>query len=91
MAEVRAGVDAVDLEILKLLVRRFNFMDAAARIKVDRGAIRDEGRKAEVLANVDSAAHELGLDRALVERFYEMLIEASIAYELNAFDRLNAA
>ena len=32
MADVRAGVDQVDRELVALLVRRFGYMDAAARI-----------------------------------------------------------
>jgi len=88
MAEVRAGVDDVDRQIVVLLKRRFGYMDAAARIKSDRSAVRDELRKADVLANVDAAAAELGVDRRLVARVYEDLIETSIAHELAEFDRM---
>ena len=56
-------------------------MDAAARIKPDRAAVRDEERKAEVKANVAAAASEAGVDRALMSRLCEDLIETSIAYE----------
>lgn len=87
MAEVRAGVDAVDREIVRLIALRFNYMDAAARIKPDRSAVRDEWRKADVKAKVDAAALETGVDRALMSRLYEDLIETSIAYELDVFDR----
>jgi len=87
MTEVRTGVDDVDRQITSLLKRRFGFMDAAARIKPDRSAVRDEWRKADVLAKVDAAAAELGVDRALAARIYEDLIETSIAYELEVFDR----
>jgi isochorismate pyruvate lyase len=51
MAEVRAGVDAVDRALVALLARRFGYMDAAARIKPERGHVRDEARKAQVIAN----------------------------------------
>jgi isochorismate pyruvate lyase len=87
MTEVRAGVDDVDRQIVALLQRRFGYMDAAARIKPDRGAVRDEWRKADVLAKVDASAAELGVDRQLMSRLYEDLIETSIAHELEAFDR----
>ena len=56
MIEVRAGVDDVDRQIVVLLKRRFGYMDAAARIKADRDAVRDEWRKADVLAKVDASA-----------------------------------
>jgi isochorismate pyruvate lyase len=87
MTEVRAGVDDVDRQLVALLSRRFGYMDAAARIKPDRSAVRDEWRKADVLAKVDAAAAELGVDRLLVARLYEDLIETSIAHELDVFDR----
>lgn len=87
MTEVRAGVDDVDRRIVELLQRRFGYMDAAARIKPDRSAVRDEWRKADVLTKVDAKAAELGVDRQLLARIYEELIETSIAHELEEFDR----
>ena len=87
MAEVRAGVDDVDRQIVALIARRFGYMAAAARIKPDRDAVRDEWRKADVKAKVDRAAAAAEIDRALISRLYEELIEASIAYELELFDR----
>jgi isochorismate pyruvate lyase len=62
-------------------------MDAAARIKPDLSAVRDEWRKSDVLAKVDETAAELGVDRRLMARLYEDLIETSIAHELDEFDR----
>ena len=88
MTEVRAGVDDVDRGIVALLMRRFDYMDAAARIKPDRAAVRDEWRKADVLAKVDASAAKLGVDRLLMARLYEDLIETSIAHEFEEFDRL---
>ena len=90
MSEVRAGIDDIDRRVVELIARRFRFMDAAARIKPDRDAVRDEVRKAEVLAKVDNAAADAGVDRSLMARIYEELIEGSIAYEFVEFDRLRA-
>jgi isochorismate pyruvate lyase len=87
LAEVRAGVDQVDRDLIALLARRFGYMDAAARIKPDRAAVRDEVRKAQVIANARAAAAEAGVPRALVADVWERLVEGSIAYELAAFDR----
>ena len=91
MSEVRAGVDAVDREIVALLERRFGYMDAAARIKPSREAVRDEWRKADVKAKVDAVAAAAGIDRDLVARLYEDLIETSIAHELVRWDKLRGA
>lgn len=87
MIEVRAGVDQVDRELIELLRRRFDYMDAAARIKPERGAVRDEGRKAQVIANVSRHASAAGLPAHAIADLWERLVEASIAYEFEAFDR----
>lgn len=87
MAEVRAGVDQADRELLALLRRRFDYMDAAARIKSERGAVRDETRKAQVIANVRAEAERLGLPGDALAALWDQLVEASIAYEFQAFDR----
>lgn len=87
MAEVRAGVDQVDRELVALLARRFAYMDAAARIKAERGAVRDEARKAQVIANVRAHARAAGLPEEPLARLWDQLVEASIAYEFDAFDR----
>lgn len=87
MTEVRAGVDALDRELVALLARRFAYMDAAARIKPQRGHVRDEARKAQVIANARAEAVRLGVPADAVGELWELLVEASIAYELAAFDR----
>jgi len=88
MAEVRAGVDALDAALLDLLARRFAFMRAAARIKPERSAVRDDERKAAVIAAVRAQALKLGVPVALAGDLWERLVEASIAYELEAWDAL---
>ena len=86
MAEVRHGVDRLDEQIVRLIGERFRYMDAAARIKPDREAVRDEARKAQVLANVARLAGEHGVPEETAGELYERLVEASIAYELRRFD-----
>ena len=88
MTEVRAGVDAVDRQIVALLALRFGYMDAAARIKPAREAVRDEWRKADVLAKVEDEATAADIDAALVARLYEDLIETSIAHELRRWNAI---
>ena len=87
MTEVRAGVDAVDRAMVALLVRRFGYMDAAARIKPARAMVRDEARKAQVIANVRAAARAGGIPQDAIGALWEQLVEASIAYELEAYDK----
>ena len=91
MAEVRFGVDRLDEQIVALLGERFRYMAAAARIKPDRGAVRDEARKAQVLDNVERVAGDEGAPAAAVRAVYDALVEASIAFELDRFDEKVAA
>ena len=86
MAEVRHGVDRLDEQIVALIGERFRYMDAAARIKPGREAVRDEARKAQVLANVRREAERRGVPAEAAEELYEGLVERSIAYELERFD-----
>lgn len=86
MVEVRAGVDALDRELITLLQTRFGYMRAAARIKPERGQVRDEARKAEVIANAKAAAFNAGVPVGLIGDFWERLVEASIAYETEHWD-----
>lgn len=88
MAEVREGVDAVDRDLVALLGQRFGYMRAAARIKPDRELVRDEARKAQVIDNVAVRAAMEGFPPAIATALWDQLVEASIAYELETFDRL---
>jgi isochorismate pyruvate lyase len=90
MTQVRAGVDCVDAQLVELLAVRFAYMDAAARIKTERNAVRDEARKQQVLKNVHDAASGLGIPVEVVADLWERLVEASIAYELDIWDATRA-
>ena len=91
MTEVRAGVDAIDSALVALLAERMRFMDAAARIKPHRSAVRDEARKAQVITQAAAQAAAAGLPAGLVETLWELLVEASIAHELARFDALHGS
>jgi isochorismate pyruvate lyase len=86
MVEVRQGVDATDRELMALLERRFGYMRAAARIKSGRDDVRDEARKAEVIANAAKDAQERGLPAEKLAQIWDELVETSIAYELTEWD-----
>lgn len=90
MGEVRAGVDATDRALIALLAQRFGYMRAAARIKPDRAAVRDEVRKAAVIAAARSEAERLGAPVDAVADLWNELVEASIAYEFAEWDRNRA-
>lgn len=90
MSEVRAGVDALDRELVGLLAKRFGYMRAAARIKPARDAVRDEARKASVIAAAVAEAEAQGIPGDVIADIWERLVEGSIAYEFGEWDRIRA-
>jgi isochorismate pyruvate lyase len=88
MAEVRQGVDALDRLLVTVLTERQRYMDAAARIKQDRHAVRDTARVEDVVAKVKAAAREAGLSEDIAEPVWRTLIERCIAHEFGVWDAL---
>ena len=88
MVEVRQGVDAIDRLLVSVLAERQRYMDAAARIKPDRGAVRDEARIEEVVTRVKAAAREAGLSEEIAEPVWRILIERCIAHEFGSWDTI---
>lgn len=90
MIEVREGVDATDRKLVALLERRFGYMRAAARIKPTREAVRDEERKASVIAAAKAEADARGIPSDLIAELWDQLVEGSIAYEYEKWDQTRA-
>ncbi len=86
MADVRAGVDALDRELVGLLVTRQAYMHAAARIKPNREAVYDAARIEDVIAKVLIEAREQGLSADIAEPVWRKLIERCIAHEFGVWD-----
>ncbi len=86
MAEVREGVDALDRELVRLLVRRQGYMDAAARIKPSREAVYDADRIEDVVSKVLVEARAQGLSADIAEPVWRLLIERCIAHEFDRWD-----
>ncbi len=87
MLDVREGVDATDRELVALLERRFGYMRAAARIKPTREAVRDEERKASVIAAAVAEAEARNIPGKGLGDIWERLVEGSIAYEFDEWDK----
>ena len=77
----------LDRQLVALLDQRFAHMRAAARIKPDRSAVRDEARKRQVIDNARAEAERLGAPGDVIAELWEQLVEASIAYEMAEYDR----
>lgn len=86
MTEVREGVDAIDRELVRLLVTRQGYMHAAARIKQSRDQVHDAARIEEVVSNVLAEAAQQGLSADIAEPVWRKLIERCIAHEFDVWD-----
>jgi isochorismate pyruvate lyase len=82
MADIRAGIDQLDEQLVRLFAERAGYIDRASEIKaeVDLPA-RIEGRVEEVVRNVRRHADTYGLPPDLVEKLWRRLIDWSIARE----------
>ncbi|MGB0908033.1 MAG: chorismate mutase [Maricaulaceae bacterium] len=87
MTEVREGVDALDRQLVALLVARQGYMHAAARIKPNREAVYDSDRIEDVVAKVLAEAKAQGLSADIAEPVWRKLIERCIAHEHDVWDK----
>jgi isochorismate pyruvate lyase len=76
LAQVRAEIDRLDAQIVRLLAERGGYVLAAARFKNSADEVRAPQRVEQVLAKVRQLATEHGAMPEVVERIYRELINA---------------
>jgi isochorismate pyruvate lyase len=85
MADIRAEIDRVDEELVRLFAARAGYIDRAGVIKTTvHLPARIEGRVEQVVGNVRRHAVTYGLPPELVEKLWRRLIDWSIAREETA-------
>jgi isochorismate pyruvate lyase len=88
MREVRQHIDILDQQIVPLLVARTSYMTQAATLKTKREDVYDSHRINTIIQHVSTLANTLGSAPDVIEKAYQALIDASIAFEYKEFDRL---
>ena len=95
LAAVRAGIDAIDDQVVRLLAERAMLVKDAARFKRDAFQVSAPARQAQVFARVRAIAEQHnpaynggfeGLPD-VVEAAYRALVAGYIACEQNYFDQ----
>ena len=82
MAQIRAEIDRLDQELVRLFADRAGYIDRAAEIKAGADLpARIDARVEEVVQNVRRHADTYGLPPELVEKLWRRLIDWSIARE----------
>jgi isochorismate pyruvate lyase len=84
LEEVRAGIDALDREVVALLARRSRFVARAAALKTDPDEASAPARVEQVIAKVRALAGSAGLEPAVAEAAYRALIASFIDLEREA-------
>ena len=87
LEEIRAAIDAVDADLVRLLARRENLVRRAAPLKRDAPAVRAPDRVEQVIARARAQAVTAGADPDVVERIYRAMVQAFIDMELTEHHR----
>lgn len=82
LAEVRARIDVIDSELVRLLAQRQALVWSAATFKSDTQAVRAPGRVEQVIASVRERASGAGLEPVVAEAVWRSMIDAFIEVEL---------
>lgn len=82
LPEVRARIDAIDADLVRLLADRQELVRAAAAFKADEQAVRAPARVEQVISKVRERATAAGLAPAVAEAVWRAMIEAFIDLEL---------
>ncbi|HCV49543.1 MAG: chorismate mutase [PS1 clade bacterium] len=87
MGKIREDIDSLDKDILQLLKKRLNLIEQAALVKPERNQVRDKARIDEVIALIKLEAREANYPEHMAEAIWKNIIELSIDYEYDAYDK----
>lgn len=85
LEEVRANIDRIDDEIIKLIAERATFVFQASAFKKDEEGVKDTGRVEKVIAKVRGKAKEYGAEPDMVEALYREMISRFVDMEMSEF------
>ena len=87
LEEVRANIDRIDDEIIKLIAERGTYVAQASAFKKNEESVKDTGRVEKVIAKVKSKAEEYGTDPDMVEALYREMISRFVNMEMSEFHK----
>ena len=87
MDELRKELDLLDNELIKLVSKRFKFIEQAAIIKDDISKIRDNERIESIIARLRNLAEINDISPDIVEKLWRYIIELSIELETEIFNK----
>ena len=87
MDELRKELDLLDNELIKLVSKRFKFIEQAAIIKDDISKIRDNERIEAIIIRLRNLAEINEISPDIVEKLWRYIIELSIELETEIFSK----
>jgi isochorismate pyruvate lyase len=78
LAEIRAEIDRIDAEIVRMLTIRLSVVEKAAQLKHAMGVpFRDKEREEEIMVTASERAEELGLPKKPVRKIFRQIVRIS--------------
>ncbi|MBP57275.1 MAG: chorismate mutase [Rhodobiaceae bacterium] len=87
MEELRKELDLLDNDLIKLVSKRFKFIEQAAIIKDDISKIRDTDRIENIIKRLRGLAKDNNISPDIVEKLWRFIIELSIELETEIFSK----
>ena len=87
--EIRAGMDALDRQIIAILARRVAYVRAAAKFKTTAESVAAPERVEKVLDTRRQWAEEAGLDGAVIRSLYRDIVSYCVGEEKKQWERLH--
>lgn len=87
LEEVRANIDRIDDEIIKLIAERGTYVVQASSFKKSEDGVKAPDRVEQVIAKVRSKADEYGANADMVEALYREMISRFVNMEMDEFKK----
>ncbi|MBI3310677.1 MAG: isochorismate lyase [Serratia liquefaciens] len=87
MNDIRAEIDMMDENIIKLIAQRFAYVKAAAKFKTSPDAVRAKERFEAMLLQRRTWADEQGLSPEVIEKLYRDLVNYFISEEMKHWSK----
>lgn len=89
LEEVRANIDRIDNEIIKLIAERTTYVIQASFFKKNEEGVKAPDRVEAVIQKVRERAQEYGANPDMVEALYREMISRFINMEMDEFKKSN--
>jgi isochorismate pyruvate lyase len=88
--DIRAGMDAIDREMVRLIAERVEYVRAAAKFKTSSANVAAPERVAAVLKTRREWAEAAGLDGDVIEGLYRDLVRYCVSEEHKRWEAMNS-